>query len=159
MISIEDYATMIDQKIEKYIGVNSDATTANKIQLIHRPSTRGCDYCEYVVKECPKNRWGTTHVAINQLFCKFNRIIIDGVTYNRHRERNLCGYDRNDMMIPGYVNRHNSTRCSGCGVPMGFVHHVGCEYDVCPKCMRRFESCVCSRIETVYAAENDYIEK
>ena len=126
--------TSTHQKIEKYIGFNLDATIANEIQLLHVPSYRGCDYCEYVVKECPKNNRyepddktrcpdGTNHVAINQLFCQFNRIIIDGVTYDRHRKEKPSIFESCEMMTPGFINRHRGSRCNGCGVPMGFASY------------------------------------
>ena len=36
-----------------------------------------------------------------------------------------------------------STHCSGCGVSIGQMHHVGCDMEECPKCGNQAISCSC----------------
>jgi hypothetical protein len=51
----------------------------------------------------------------------------------------------------------NSTKSSYV-VPAGFIHHIGCDCEECPKCHRQMMMCFCSE-EIAYGIENDYIAK
>ena len=47
-------------------------------------------------------------------------------------------------------------RCNDCGVQAGFIHHVCCSCEECPKCGRQFLKCGCERsVETESPYDKD----
>jgi ribosomal protein S14 len=180
---------------EDYIGFNSDATIAYGKKLSYFPSQHWCNYCEYTVKALPYyflvpnndyNGKKQKYVVINQLFCPFNRVKIDGVIYNRDRNVRVDNFDLHtsyknrskkktvteyleyinqmfdknaelkrmrdgDAAYKEYLNF--DLRCHRCGVPHGFIHHIGCGNEECPKCADPFDICKCSERE--YIVKND----
>ena len=71
--------------------------------------------------------------VINPVYCAFNRVRINKKVYNRSRifTADLSHITKEDE------------RCHICGIPVGFIHHVGCENDVCPVCNSDYCWCSC----------------
>ncbi len=68
---------------------------------------------------------------LSEVSCVEDAIVIDGTTYLPVRYGTELGYRR---------VRHP---CGDCGVPIGGVHHHGCDVELCPCCRRQSISCDC----------------
>jgi hypothetical protein len=121
--SYKDYQDYIASHKES-VGFNLDATNADRLHIKHVESFQPCELCSYeqttnINPDCP-----TVFSVINPVYCVFNRISVGKKIYNRSRifDGNLAHIAKEDE------------RCPCCGIPVGFIHHVYCEFDVCPAC-------------------------
>ncbi|MCB9481990.1 MAG: hypothetical protein H6680_09265 [Desulfobacteraceae bacterium] len=78
--------------------------------------------------------------------CLKHFIRIDGVFYEAlpYKPRNKTLYE---------IHNNVKKRCPHCGVIEGGYHHVGCIFEVCPKCLRFWLSCNCFGIKTLKSNE------
>jgi hypothetical protein len=74
----------------------------------------------------------------NQVFCPFNYVRIEGKDYRRSRVY-FHGMTKKQTQ-KAIKHKH---RCHDCGVPPGFIHHVNCDCEECPRCKGQLISCKC----------------
>lgn len=128
-----------------FVGFNLDATTADRLHIQSVESAQPCSFCSCKQMSNINPYDPTVLSVINPVYCAFNRVKIDRVIYNRNRNPqvgaelaffNKCIKELQKMgETDAEYTRYNS-KCDRCGVPFGFVHHVGCKNEECPKCHR-----------------------
>jgi len=69
--------------------------------------------------------------------CIESYIVIDGKKYHPIRYQ-----ERKDIVFG-----EREAGCPGCNVRDGGFHHVGCEFEICPKCHNHWIYCRCSGIK------------
>lgn len=125
-MNYEDY--IVSHK--EFVGFNLDATTADRLYIERVESAQPCKWCRFEQTSNLNPHDPMVFSVINPVYCPYNVVKINGVVYKRNRI-----FDEN---LDHTVKKEE--RCPGCGVPVGFIHHVDCKYDVCPGC----ESSYCS---------------
>ena len=72
--------------------------------------------------------------------CNKHFIRIDSVYYQAVKY-----YAKNKTLYE--IHNNIAKRCPGCGVKEGGYHHVGCIFEICPKCAKFWLSCSCFGIK------------
>lgn len=82
--------------------------------------------------------------------CIKHFIRIEGVFYDAqpYKAKNKTLYE---------IHNKIKKRCPYCGVIEGGYHHVGCIFEICPKCFKFWLSCNCFGIKTLKCKENPKI--
>jgi hypothetical protein len=50
-------------------------------------------------------------------------------------------------------NDPNAERCHDCGIKFKGIHHIGCDYEICPACDTQLISCTCNHNWHVWDSE------
>lgn len=80
--------------------------------------------------------------------CCGKQLRIDGKLYTR------ILYGNEDLSGLGF-EPNVPERCGDCGCKKGFLHHWGCDLEVCPKCGRRLLSCECDDVVLIVTEEEE----
>jgi len=74
--------------------------------------------------------------------CKQNKKKVEGCLLD---EVEIAGrhYQRIKFGDEDWFEDEDDKRCECCNAKAGYYHHLGCEEEMCPKCMNELQSCGC----------------
>ena len=78
-------------------------------------------------------------------WCKQNMLLVDDCAGNRTVEY------PDGVILPSlpYVDGDKGERCYDCNILVGGYHHIGCDWEKCPRCGGQLISCGCLDEEEV----------
>ena len=115
-------------------------------------SVISCDACKPIeinhnAKPTPS---GTVFGIKNPISCPYDFLKVGRKIYARsrhHMEDDLEYFEHTRWGArhkeSDEVVMWDDIRCHDCGVPYGYIHHIGCDCEMCPKCGDQLISCEC----------------
>ena len=120
---------------------------------MHYPvwSVIACDACKPVEIDhnAEPTPSGTVFGIKNPISCPYDFLKIGRKVYARsrhHMEDDLDFFTHDKFGVhdeDGDFTPYSEIRCHDCGVPYGYIHHIGCDCEECPKCGTQLISCEC----------------
>jgi hypothetical protein len=111
-----------------------------------------CEFCKAANNTARRRPRKAKYDTMNSPFCPFTFVKLnDGTLYHRSKKflYEFEEYEEKQAL-------EEKKRCNDCGVQAGFIHHVCCSCEECPKCGGQFLKCGCERsVETESPYDKD----